>query len=182
MCCCPKSKLLVSLSTSSVPNRILLNWDLERTHTRGVGTTIHAWLKLVIDRMPEPLVNMGSLPGESADRVLCGVVPPLPTSLRSQSLYAQEARIPCEKKNKLKKKPKPKTKTIVANCICSWLRFWRTWKYIFTFVLTNSKLLLFYQPKSNSLQRNPREDAVPAPAVRVPGQWLMVVVAQVPRI
>ena len=34
-----------------------------------MGTTIHAWLKLVIDRMPEPLVNMGSLHGESADRV-----------------------------------------------------------------------------------------------------------------
>ena len=26
-----------------------------------MGTTRHAWLKLVIDRMPEPLVNMGSL-------------------------------------------------------------------------------------------------------------------------
>ena len=64
-----------------------------------MGTTIHAWLKLVFDRMPEPLVNMGSLPGESADRVLCGVVPPLPktnktkASLRSQSLV--RSRSPC---------------------------------------------------------------------------------------
>jgi len=68
-------------------------------------------------------------------------------SLRSQSLYAQEARIPLWKINK--KNQNPKTKTIVANCICSWLRFWRTWIYIFTFVLTNSKLLLFYQPNQS---------------------------------
>jgi len=34
----------------------------------GVGTTIHAWLKLVIDRMPEPLVNMGT-EKTAADRV-----------------------------------------------------------------------------------------------------------------
>jgi len=34
--------------------------------------------------------------------------------------------------------------------------------------LTNSKLLLFYQPKST--QRNPKEVAAPALAVRVPGQ------------
>ena len=37
-------------------------------NTRGVGTTIHAWLKLVIDRMPEPLVNMGT-EKTAADRV-----------------------------------------------------------------------------------------------------------------
>ena len=35
----------------------------------GIGTTIHAWLKLVTDRMPEPLVNMGT--GKTAaDRVV----------------------------------------------------------------------------------------------------------------
>ena len=33
-----------------------------------MGTTIHAWLKLVIDRMPEPLVNMGT-EKTAADRV-----------------------------------------------------------------------------------------------------------------
>ena len=54
-------------------------------------------------------------------------------------------------------KNQKKNKTIVANCICSWLKFWRTWKYIFTFVLTNSKLILFYQPKSNSPQRKPKK-------------------------
>ena len=33
-----------------------------------MGTTIHAWLKLVFDRMPEPLVNMGT-EKTAADRV-----------------------------------------------------------------------------------------------------------------
>jgi len=79
-------------------------------------------------------------------------------------------------KNPLCKKPNPKTKTIVANCICSWLRFWRTWKYIFTFVLTNSKLILFYQPKSNSPQRKTQEVAVlPAnvPAFKCPAKKIL---------
>ena len=41
-----------------------------------MGTTIHAWLKLVIDRMPEPLVNMGT-EKTAADRVIERVVPPI---------------------------------------------------------------------------------------------------------
>ena len=41
-----------------------------------MGTTIHAWLKLVIDRMPEPLVNMGTEKA-AADRVVERVVPPI---------------------------------------------------------------------------------------------------------
>ena len=41
-----------------------------------MGTTIHAWLKLVIDRMPEPLVNMGTEKA-AADRVIERVVPPI---------------------------------------------------------------------------------------------------------
>ena len=62
------------------------------------------------------------------------------------------------------KKTNPKTKTIVANCICSWLRFWRTWKYIFTFALTKSKTFIFYQSTterdyhvSAGPKRQPRE-------------------------
>ena len=70
-------------------------------------------------------------------------------------------------------KTNSKTKTIVANCICSWLRFWRTWKYIFTFVLTNSKLILFYQPKSNSPQRKPKKLQSCRPTFKCPAKKIL---------
>ena len=56
--------------------------------------------------------------------------------------------------------PLPKQQNDCSELYLFLTRFWRTLTYQFSFVLTNSKLLLFYQPKSNSPQRKPREVAV----------------------